>query len=272
MNLITDNNGFSNIYSDSLKVNNNPLKLWVHESIGIQNSKNRTIRMSILKIHSEIECLKNIFRSIHTNVIDVQRYSDESESLQVYFSRASNSFLNGRDELRQLNNKTSFVDSFAQIYSEFHPSELKDIIDKIKNFDLRHNVEYKAIKTLNIIHMNMETNNYTANASNVGSMGNNANTESSTFNLQNNLPPTNINFEKLIEELTLLKTELKSIAETPEQLESLTNIAKAREAAVAKDGSKVIEHLKSAGSWALEAATKIGVGVMTEFIKHQAGL
>jgi hypothetical protein len=53
---------------------------------------------------------------------------------------------------------------------------------------------------------------------------------------------------------------------------SLANVAAAEKEAKAGNEEKAIDHLKKAGKWALDMATKIGVTVATEAIKGSLGL
>ena len=80
-----------------------------------------------------------------------------------------------------------------------------------------------------------------------------------------------IDMSKLIEELKMLKEILVKDAKTPEQYSSIIEVAKAEEAAQKKDGPKVLEFLKNAGKWALDASTKIGTAVAVEAIKKSLG-
>ncbi len=51
---------------------------------------------------------------------------------------------------------------------------------------------------------------------------------------------------------------------------AISDIAKAEQAAKSKDTSKIAKYLKSAGSWTLDIASKIGVRVAIEAMKMAA--
>jgi hypothetical protein len=53
---------------------------------------------------------------------------------------------------------------------------------------------------------------------------------------------------------------------------AIVDISAAKRAAEAKDSGKLAESLKSAGKWALDVATKIGVSLATEAIKESSGM
>jgi hypothetical protein len=53
---------------------------------------------------------------------------------------------------------------------------------------------------------------------------------------------------------------------------AVADVGKAKKAAEAKDSAKLAVSLKSAGKWALDVATKIGVSLATEAIKQSTGM
>lgn len=80
-----------------------------------------------------------------------------------------------------------------------------------------------------------------------------------------------IDFSKLVEDLKQLKAEMKNEADSPEQFESVTNIAHAQEFAEKKDGKETLKYLSKAGKWSLGVAEKLGVGVAIEALKVALG-
>jgi len=105
--------------------------------------------------------------------------------------------------------------------------------------------------------------------SNVGFIGSNNTVSGNTFNQANYSVPENLDYEQLQIELTKLKEELQKSANTPEDFSSLSQVASAEAASKEKDGNTVVKHLKSAGKWVLDTATKIGVNLVTDLIKKQ---
>jgi hypothetical protein len=81
-----------------------------------------------------------------------------------------------------------------------------------------------------------------------------------------------IDMTALAAELSRLRAEARKEATEPEHDIAVSEIAKAEQAAKEGQGPKVMEHLKSAGKWALDVATKIGTSVALEAIKKSAGL
>lgn len=100
-----------------------------------------------------------------------------------------------------------------------------------------------------------------------GAIGPNAHAHDITFNQIWNQLQGSIELPKLGEELARLRQAMKKEAVEPEQDIAISEIAKAEQAAKSGNGPKVLEHLKSAGKWALDVATKIGTSLTVEVIK-----
>ena len=76
----------------------------------------------------------------------------------------------------------------------------------------------------------------------------------------------------LASELEVLRQALKKEATTEEHDIVVVDVSKAKKAAESKDSAKLAESLKSAGKWAFDVATKIGVSLATEAIKQSTGM
>lgn len=76
---------------------------------------------------------------------------------------------------------------------------------------------------------------------------------------------------QLADELTRLRTAMRSEAATAEQDAAIGQIALAETAAKSKDGAKTLEYLKGAGKWTLDIAEKIGVSVAASALKTALG-
>lgn len=77
---------------------------------------------------------------------------------------------------------------------------------------------------------------------------------------------------QLAEELSKLRQAMKKEATAKEHDIAVSEIARAEEAAQNKDTTKVAEYLKSAGKWALDVATKIGVPLAIGALKLSMGI
>lgn len=81
-----------------------------------------------------------------------------------------------------------------------------------------------------------------------------------------------VDLRQLGDELARLRSAMRSEATLPEHDEALGAVAAAEKEAKAGNGPKVLEHLRSAGKWAFDTATKIGVTVAAGAIKTGLGL
>jgi len=77
-----------------------------------------------------------------------------------------------------------------------------------------------------------------------------------------------IDLPPLAEELKRLRAAMKEADGKDDQDEAIGAVAAAEKAAIKGDGPTTLQHLKTAGKWALGIAEKIGVTVATEAIKR----
>jgi hypothetical protein len=82
---------------------------------------------------------------------------------------------------------------------------------------------------------------------------------------------SNIDLSSLAEELAILREALRSQAQEPGHFTALSEITSAENAAREGNGPVVLEHLKKAGTWVWDVATKIGIGVATAAAKAALG-
>ena len=111
--------------------------------------------------------------------------------------------------------------------------------------------------------------NYSAGQA--GSMGPNATAQDMAFQ-QVNGDLQNIDLDVLATELSSLREGMRRTATEPEHDIATAQIAAAEVAARKSDRATVARHLKTAGKWAFDVATKIGVSVASEAIKKSTGL
>ncbi|SPD76015.1 putative Pentapeptide repeat protein [uncultured Desulfobacterium sp.] len=82
----------------------------------------------------------------------------------------------------------------------------------------------------------------------------------------------NIDLNQLAKELSQLRTKAQKEAQTPDNFIAVAEITSAEIAAKEGKGTKVLEHLKKAGIWALDVSKNIGIALATEVIKRSMGL
>lgn len=99
-----------------------------------------------------------------------------------------------------------------------------------------------------------------------GAVGDNAHAHNMTFQQVQNQGP--LDLPRLADELKRLRTSMKEANDKDDQDEAIGAVAAAEKAAVKGDGQTALQHLKTAGTWALGIAEKIGVSVAAEAIKR----
>ena len=105
-----------------------------------------------------------------------------------------------------------------------------------------------------------------------GAVGPGSHSEHNTFNQIWNKASNDLDLKQLANELTTLRKALAAQASSPEEFVAIGEVAAAEKAASADDGPGALGHLKSAGTWVWDIATKIGVGVATAAAKSALGL
>lgn len=98
-------------------------------------------------------------------------------------------------------------------------------------------------------------------AGQAGAMGPKAHAHDMNFNqiwIENS---ENLDLSRLQEELAQLQSAMKERASEPEHQIAIGNIAAAEQAAEKGDGPMALQYLKNAGTWALDVAKDIGVGI-----------
>lgn len=103
-------------------------------------------------------------------------------------------------------------------------------------------------------------------------MGPGAHAHDMTFQQIWNQAGSGIDLDKLAQDLSKLRQAMHAEPDSVDKDIALGEVAKAEAAAQKKDGPTALAHLKSAGKWALDVATKIGVSVATAALKSSLGL
>lgn len=110
------------------------------------------------------------------------------------------------------------------------------------------------------------------NIGQAGAVGPNAHAHDMTFNQIGSQIETSMDLSQLADALSNLRKAMSQEANEAEHHIAIGEIAKAEQAARAKDSSKVAEYLRSAGKWAFDFASKIGASLAAEAIKIAMGM
>jgi hypothetical protein len=109
---------------------------------------------------------------------------------------------------------------------------------------------------------------YTISGGQQGAVGDNARADHFTQVSQQ----AGVDIKELTDNLERLRAAMASQATDSEHYIALGNVAAAEKEAKAGNQDKAIEYLKSAGSWALAVAEKIGITVITKVVQGQLGM
>ena len=101
-----------------------------------------------------------------------------------------------------------------------------------------------------------------------GAVGPSAHAHDMTFSQNKYGLGASVDLRTLTQELETLRLAMKTDATDPDHDIAVSDIARAEKAAKDGDETNVMKHLKSAGQWALDVATKIGTSVAIEAIKQ----
>jgi hypothetical protein len=104
-----------------------------------------------------------------------------------------------------------------------------------------------------------------------GAVGPGAQAQDMQFQQIWNQLQTHVDLKALSQDLEKLGKQLKEEAETPEQLQTLADVASAAQEAKAGNGPKMLHYLKKSGAWVLKKADEIGTKVAVEVIKKALG-
>ncbi|MDB6035561.1 MAG: hypothetical protein JWM16_5899 [Verrucomicrobiales bacterium] len=108
----------------------------------------------------------------------------------------------------------------------------------------------------------------TYSAGQAGAMGPQAHAHDMSFHQVSAQQLGHLDMRSLAVELAALRREMRQKATDPAQDIAIGEIAAAEAAAQKGDASSVMRHLKSAGKWAFDVATKVGVSIASEAIKN----
>jgi hypothetical protein len=107
-----------------------------------------------------------------------------------------------------------------------------------------------------------------SNVSNSVVVGGSVSGSVSNFSSVNPTPKNEIDITALLNEISALRQVMKQKATTLEEDSAVGKIADAEKSIKENNLPKALEYLRSAGKWALDVASQIGVPVAIEFIKQ----
>jgi hypothetical protein len=254
-----------------IPVKDKKIPAWIILSDSWLDDEARRLRLYLLRLHAEKECLKGILDNISAGKINPSTNNEKiSDLLQHYLNETTK-------RISKLELKSKAVSNFdlSTLISDAEDLVEPGWRDSLINAMERTRLSIKR-KIENFITNNISIGEYymgdNYKVGQAGAVGPNSKAENVQLNQVLNQYSAGINLEKLLPELEILRQALKEAAKTAEDDTAIGEVAQAEVAAKKGEGSTVIEHLKKAGKWALGIAEKIGTTIAAEAIKHALGM
>jgi len=256
------------------------LRLWVLTfDENADRQRVRALRLSLLRLHAEHECIRLVCRNIVNQKIRIKYGSKPSEDLQLYLNSATRRIALGERKASESEaGDPAIVELTRSIAEAIHPGERDSLLDSLKRAKVRKNIVNKVAKYAQSVivaeEVIMSNDKYEIHGG-AGAVGPNATAHNvNIVNYQQAWDGLKgqIDVAALSTQLVQLVGELRNRAQNPEEFRALAEVASASEAAKVDDGSKALQHLKSAGTWALGIAEKVGVSLAAKAIQSAIGL
>jgi len=149
-------------------------------------------------------------------------------------------------------------------------STIRDIVRENWQFRDLHDISPKSIRIEG--GLQVAKTEYNITHSQVGAAGPNAHVHDLSLAQHQGTPTTSFDLTRLSGELDILKAELAKSATDRDHYAAIVAVSDAASEARAGKGPDALEKLKGVGKWTLEIASKIGVSVASEAIKHALGI
>jgi hypothetical protein len=203
-------------------------------------------------------------------VIDIKPKNLTRDGLVI----SANDEVNNRLQ-EYLNNRIKRISDWEQLKTtaikvEFKYQDDVDLLkDKIAGLNLRPAVTTISTQYLLLNNSGIMESSFNISNSQINQVGNNNTSTGTIFNQNVPLLPEQV--VALNGEVALLLAELnkkKAEGTSPEIEKAVEAVSKADQEDK-KDGSKILEHLKTGGKWLLDFAKEVGVKITTEYLKTQ---
>jgi hypothetical protein len=224
----------------------------------------RAVRIALLRLHAQHECIRIVLESIATNRLVVPRRSPISDAVQQYLIDALQKLEGAADAAIPFLDPQALPDVRRALYS-LSVTQSATLIQAIRALDIRRQILTRVTTYIENCTITMDT--YNISGGQQGAVGPHANVSGNTFTqVHPTLAPAEL--AQLATELEQLRVALLSRAKTAEETLAAGKVAEAQIAAKDADSNKVVAALKSAGKFALDVAKDIGVSVAAEVIKR----
>lgn len=252
------------------------VRCWGLQKNKYHNSSARELRVSLLRINAMRESLELLLGALSGDSLKLAPRSMESEKIQHYFNYVVGQCF----KVPASTECTDILELAHQADSKSLPGSRVALLDKLKlDLDIRNQILEKTAKNLERLEALRETRpHYGDNvmgdknqANQVVSMGRNATFSNNTFNQIAKTLESEINLEKLADDLALLRTEMQKSPQSAEESVEAGAIAEAELEAKNGNYEKALEALSKTGKWSISVGEKIGVGLAIAAIKASCG-
>lgn len=247
---------------------------YTRQQLSTLRSNTRDLRLALLRIHAERECLKNVLRLVSIGKVPINRGTTPTELLQRYLKVSIKRILRFeryKTILREVSAEESIYNLAIGAYEQAWPGTRESIIEALEG--IRPNILARVDEYLDGVTFKGDVvmgDKYTIGQA--GAVGPHSQAHDINFNqvwLQQSEKP---DLSMLVSELSELRSAMRSQATTAQQDVSVAEIAYAEVEAQKGNGSEMLAHLAKAGNWALDVATKIGTSIAAEMIKKAMGV
>jgi len=245
----------------------------------VDRDRLRQLRIHLLRLHAEKEALRSTLRAMIDQSITITPGSVATDELADYleglFKLLTKHTRFGLAQSPLLGAAQQFDDQISVGERETLLSQLAKLKGRLDRTMQRFSdaggrivISQGANATAYVFPGGtMSGSTYNISGGQQGAVGDNATSTNNTF-VQNNALAPSVDLAVLANELEQLRASMRQEAKTPADDRAVAAVGEAQEAATKKDGAGVVKHLKAAGAWALDAATKIGVALATAVLKE----
>jgi hypothetical protein len=246
------------------------LPMWLLRLNSNQNlTMARALRICLLRLHAEHECLKLILQNILSNRFDLKPRSTASDTLQRYLNEAIRRISRLGNESKQLDSELA---EFARISDDtINPGERDAILESLANIDVRRNIFNKVREYVDqTIHVQEQIMGDRYTIGQAGAVGPQSSAQNFHQLWQEIHEGTDLG--SLAKDLEKLRRALLKEANTPDDYAIIGHVSSAEAAAKQNNGPKTLEYLARTGRWAMDVATKIGTTLAASALKDSLGI
>lgn len=261
------------LYHCWFRIDTVPVRLWLIKRLpGAKSQFVHVLRLFLMRLNAEHECVKIVLAKIDSGEIPFNENTMASHFIQHYLNDATRK-ISRMDTKNEVRWETDRIGELARSSLDIsNPGQLDSLLGKIKIANIRPQVFRKVENLVKQIYIEEQIMGDKYNVGQAGAVGPNSHAHDMNFNQIWMQLDEEYDLEKLADELSILRLAMKEKSTQPDHDIAIGEVSYAENAAREGDGPKSLEHLKKAGSWAFDIATKIGVTVAATALKLSLGL